>query len=357
MSEQKSPEIHLRLTHNLFFEETFRMPSLAKAFLRHFLPPEMLGWLDIENLTVETAKFCDEQFRETRPDMVYTVPIRGAEGFVRFHVILEHKSYNDRSAIFQIWKYIEQICVQEVVARLTDPKTKKHKAWPKDFWLSPIIPIILHHGIFPFSGEIELAKLFYPLTGAEEFLPHQKAILVDLTKIEDDDLPHDETAPELHAVLVIMKVIFSKSITKIRRKFSEVLEELKAYAQNPMYRKLIYQLRHYVIRNAKNITKEDFFEIKTEVGRVIEEGDSNMSSFVQDIINEGMVKGIAVGRAEGEAKNEARAILRILARRFRKVPKRLEARIFTITDLACLEKLFDLAFDCESLVEFAESMK
>ena len=363
MSEQKLKTI--RLTHNAFFEETFKMPSLAKAFLRHFLSPELLARIDLENLTVETRKFCDEQFRETRPDMVYTVPIIGEPGVICVHVIFEHKSRNDRTAIFQISKYVYQIFVQEVKARLTDPETKKRKPWTKDFKLSPVIPIILHHGSLPFSGEIELSRLFYQLPGAEEFLPHQKAFLVDLSTIEDDHLPHDETAPELHVVLLIMKVIFSKSPTIIRRKFSQVLEELKSSAQNPMYRDLIYKLRHYVIWNAKNMTETDCDEIKDEIEEIIEEGDDDMTTIAQILIEKGRVEGRAEGEARGEARGEAKgkaegkaeAVLRILARRFRKVPTTLEARIRVVTDLACLEKLLDFAFDCESLDEFTESLK
>lgn len=355
MSEQKIKVV--RLSHNTFFEETFQMPTFARAFLRQFLNPELLSRIDIKNLTVETKKFYDEQFHETRPDMVYTIPIIGEEGVIRVHVIFEHKSYNDRGAIFQISKYIHQLCVQEVKTRLTDTKTKKRKKWPKGFQLSPIIPIILHHGNLPFTGEIELSKLFYPLPGAEEFLPHQKAFLVDLSTIEDDDLPHDENVPELHAVLLIMKVIFSKNKTTIRRKFSQVLDELRSYAQNPMYRDLIYKLRHYVIWNARNMTEEDIFEIKDEIGEIIEEGDDDMSTIAQIFINKGKAEGRVEGEARGKVEGTVKSVLLILRKRFRKVPRPLKERILAITNLRRLEKLAVFAFDCETLEEFSESIK
>ena len=361
MIARKSKTVKFRLTHNAFFEETFKMPSLLRAFLRFCLSPELLARLDLENLTVETKKFYDEQFRETRPDMVCTVPILGEPGVIRVHIIFEHKSRNDRTAIYQISKYVHQLYVQEAKTRLTDPETKKRKPWTEDFRLSPVIPIILHHGSLPFRGETELSKLFYQLPGAEDFLPNQKAILVDLSIIEDDNLPHDETAPELHAVLMIMKVIFNKSKTMIRRRFSQVLAELKSYVQNPMYRDLIYKLRHYVIWNMKDITENDVFEIKDEIEEIIEEGDEEMSTFMEIFVEkgrvEGRVEGEARGKAEGEAEGTVKSILRILTRRFRKVPASLEARIRVITDLTYLEELADFAFDCESLEEFSKSLK
>ena len=347
MSEQRLKSI--RLTHNAFFEETFQMPSLAKAFLRQILEPRLLAKLDIENLTVETKKFRDEQFHETRPDMVYTVPIIGAEAAIGFRLIIEHKSYNNRATIYQISNYVHQLFVQEVAARLTDTETKKRKKWPRDFKISPIFPIILYQGSSRFAGKTELSDLFYRLPGIRKFLPRQKALLVDLSAIEDDHLPHDETAPELHAVLLIMKVIFSKNPTIIRRKFSQVLGELKSYAKNPMYRDLIRKLRHYVLWNMKNITEKDCYEIKDEIEGIIEEGDDEMSTFMDIFVEK--------GRLEGEAKGEARAILRTLTRRFQKIPASLKERILAITDLDRLEYLADLAFDCDSLEEFDNAVK
>lgn len=68
-------------------------------------------------------------------------------------------------------------------------------------------------------------------------------------------------------------------------------------------------------------------------------------------------EGRVEGRMEGEIEREAKAVLRILTRRFRAVPKLLETRIFAITDLERLEKLADFAFECKSLDEFTAAVK
>ena len=93
-----------KVTHNTFFEETFGEPSFGIAFLKKVLPRKLKTQLEIEKLTVEKPYFRDDQFRETRPDIVYKVPIRGTDKHISFYVVIEHKSQDDHSAIFQLWK-------------------------------------------------------------------------------------------------------------------------------------------------------------------------------------------------------------------------------------------------------------
>ena len=319
------------------------MPSLGIAFLKKVLPRKLLKQLEIDKLTVEKTKFRDKLFRETRPDVVYKVPIIGAEGHISFHVIIEHKSSDDHSAIYQIWQYVGQLCIQDVNKRLTDPETKKLTAWPKDFRLSPIIPIILHHGDKPFTGETQLVNLFYPLPGAEEFLPHLQAILVDLSAMEEGKLPRDPNAPELFVVLLIMKVIFSKDKKTLKNRFNEILNELQPYSQIPKYRELIRKLWYYVMYNAENMTEADFNEIENKVRKAI--GDDNMPTMAQIFINKGKVE------------SKVESILATLEVRFGEVPQTTHDAVAKISDLDVLRQLTVLAAKCKSLNEFAKALK
>ena len=375
MSGKKTKYDEYCLTHSAFFEETFQMPSLGIAFLKKILPRKLLKRIDLEKLIVEKAKFSDDFFRETRPDIVYKVPIIGTKELVSFHVIIEHKSFDDHSAIYQIWKYIGQLCFQDVESRLVDPVTKKRKTWPKNFRLSPIIPIILHHGHHPFTGETQLVNLFYPLPGAEEYLPHLQAILVDLSAMEDDQLPRDPNAPELHVVLLIMKTIFSKDKTTLRNNFRAILDELRPYSQNQKYYKLIRKLWCYVVYNTDDLTESDYKGIETEIRETI--GDNTMPTLAQMFIDRGMeqgivqgmeqgivqgmeqgiVQGMEQGKVEGKVEGKAESILLILTKRFSSVPKSLKKQILAVADLKRLDQLADFAFDCKSLAEFTKALK
>ena len=88
------------------------MQSFGIAFLKAKLPRKLKKPLDLDQRTVIKPKFRDKGFRETRPDIVYKVPIRGTDEHLRFYVIIEHQSLDDHSAIFQLWGSICQLCRQ-----------------------------------------------------------------------------------------------------------------------------------------------------------------------------------------------------------------------------------------------------
>jgi len=341
--KKRIKEGEYKLTHDAFFDETFGMPSFGIAFLKAKLPRKLRKHLDLDKLTVMRPKFRDKLFRETRPDIVYNVPIRGTDEHVRFFTIIEHKSLDDHSAIFQLWGYVRQLSARDAENRLTDPVTKQRKNWPKNFRLSPIIPIIIHHGSKPFTGATQLADLFYQIPGVKEYLPHLQAILVDLSAIDEGHLPRDPNAPELHVVLLIMKVIFSKDKKTLKSKFSEILDELQPYSQDSKYYELIRKLWHYVVYNAENMNEADFTEMEYEVRETI--GDDNMPTMAQILIN------------KGEAKGKADLILAILEDNFGEIPPAIQVAITQIIDLATLKKLAILAGKCKSLSEFKKALK
>ena len=66
----------------------------------------------------------------------------------------------------------------------------------------------------------------------------------------------------------------------------------------------------------------------------------------------GLAEGVAKGRAEGRAGT----IIRFLSRRFRTVPKSVQSKISSITDIDRLDELTDQAAECQSLDEFAKAL-
>ena len=92
MGKKRIKEREYKVTHNTLFEETFGVPGLGVAFLKKTLPSRIRKQLDLDKLTVKKMRFRDALFRETRPDIVYDVPILGTDEHVRFYVIIEHIS-------------------------------------------------------------------------------------------------------------------------------------------------------------------------------------------------------------------------------------------------------------------------
>ncbi|MDR1385959.1 MAG: DUF4351 domain-containing protein, partial [Planctomycetaceae bacterium] len=104
----------------------------------------------------------------------------------------------------------------------------------------------------------------------------------------------------------------------------------------------------YFTRELSNQLKEKFKQ----------EGVKNMSVSVLDqLVEEGFEQGIEQGFEQGEVKRESKAILRTLNKRFKQVPKKIEKRLFSITNLEKLENLADFAYDCTTLAEFEKALK
>jgi hypothetical protein len=70
------------------------------------------------------------------------------------------------------------------------------------------------------------------------------------------------------------------------------------------------------------------------------------------IVKEWTDRAFAEGKAEGVSEGEAKALLRMLQRRFKKVPDDLRSAIEAVKDAERLTAWIDLAFDARSLSQF-----
>lgn len=198
-SQRKEPNKPVIVRHNDYFNEAFSNPKVAKPFMRHVLPQEALDELDLDRLTVCSQRdLKDDRLFPKQADVIYDIPRRDGQGSVGIYVILEHKSYTIRMAIFQLWVYACLICRMFVLKMGKKAKT-----------LPPIITIIIHHGRSRFTGPVELQELFPIVSGLVRFYPRFRALLFDLNVIPDDHpILNDPTAPELRVVIAAMKLVF-----------------------------------------------------------------------------------------------------------------------------------------------------
>ncbi len=337
MSEKKSkpskdptlsPEI-LPVTHDRFFTETFQAKRLAKAFLRNRLPGELLKRLDLDGLTIEPRHMTDKVFKELITDVVYRVPVKGTPNHVDFFTVLEHKSFDDRLTIFQLWSYVFHICLREFrQAKIEERLDSKYR-------LPPVIAIILHHGESKFSGKTQLSDLFVQLPGIDEYLPKLQAILIDLNTIPEAEMPDDPDVPELKVVLMVLKTVFRKDVgTKIKT----ILKELKPYSEDPEMRRLIRLVWLYLVSSAKHLERN--YEVLFDTIKNIVE-DETMSTMLEKWASE----------------SKAKSLLTVLRARFNTVPEELEATILKMADPTALESWIAHAATCKSLDEFAKALK
>ncbi len=99
------------------------------------MPAEAFTLLDVSTLDISDGTFIDEEHREHVPDLSASIQLEGREA--RRYTLVEHKSYADKWALFQILRYLAQIWTR-------DTRTEASK--PQDLRLGGLSATVLDSG-------------------------------------------------------------------------------------------------------------------------------------------------------------------------------------------------------------------
>ncbi|MDR0611311.1 MAG: hypothetical protein LBG58_14475 [Planctomycetaceae bacterium] len=73
-------------------------------------------------------------------------------------------------------------------------------------------------------------------------------------------------------------------------------------------------------------------------------------------MKEGKREGIKEGKKEGKKDGTIQSVLKILDKRFKKIPHSISQSVNSYTDPVALDSLLELAIDCETLAEFEREL-
>ncbi len=126
--------IHNR--HDSFFRKILSDNEIATDYLKSYLPSNISEKLDFSTLTEVSHTYVSKELRQRFADIVFTCKLRNeTDGEVRANVqisiLIEHKSYVDKFAPFQIGSYLFSGYLKQI-------KNSED--------LMPIIPILFYHG-------------------------------------------------------------------------------------------------------------------------------------------------------------------------------------------------------------------
>ena len=117
--------------HDATFKEVFSQKRIARDFIENSLPEEALAIIDMESLELVKDTFINEGLKENFSDLIYRVKINNRDAYIT--ILLEHKSYRDKLAIFQISRYILESWMTIVQKENIEE-------------LPMIIPMLIYHG-------------------------------------------------------------------------------------------------------------------------------------------------------------------------------------------------------------------
>lgn len=371
---KKVPDFDLQkeLTHphDQYAGENLRIKSLAIAFLKYVLKDKpVLPLLDLDKLVVEKRRvFDDNAFKETYADVKYTVPFKDDPSrTLQAVVLIEHKSYDDHWAILQLGYYMMQELFQ------ASPKGKKNKKkklvndnlekMPEKFVLPTIIPIIIHHGISPYTGATRLSQLYNPVKGLEKQELNYEPIIIDLNKIDFENLPDDPNEWRLNVVLRVLKQVFldNDRFSGVEDCFKRIFPHVK---DDPEYARFAkFTIRYFM--DGSTVNPHRFIPYISDNYPVSDEGvDTMRVTMTQQLIQEGVKQGIEQGIEQGvkqgaeqeRRKERRRMIIAVLEARFGKVPSNLKKQVESINDEVVLLSLVIDASTCGSIKDFQEKL-
>ncbi len=316
--------------HDRFFKEVLSRQEVARDFLLHYVPANIVGLLDIDSLEIRKDSFVDKDLNEHFSDILYCVNMKqGGSSYV--YALFEHKSYPEPLISLHLLRYMIRIWEQALKQGVARP-------------LPPIIPIVVYHGRTRWKIGLEFFDLFNDLPEElKSFAPGFQYLLCDLSRYSDEEI---KGSVVLRVALLILKYIFREDL---REHLPGILRLLRNLSEKRTGIEYIETILKYIINAAptENIDRED---LKAAVDEALpHRGGEIIPTIADSLREEGMQQGILQSARE--------AVIDILDARFEVVPGSIVKTINGIDEPSVLKMLLKKGATVGSLPEFKQIME
>ena len=286
--------------HDSFFKFAFSKPHIARLFFQHFLHPDIVAAYDFTTLKEIDTSLTDKSLKTLRADLVYQVQ-SVKDSTDRAYLILEHKSYVDPWAGYQLLGYAKSLWDWEM-------SKGRRKTLP------PVILLLAYHGEQSWQP-----PSFEDLIDAPECLlslrPQFPFVLCDLNR---DPLDQLEGEPWLAIPLRVLKYIHDESLPERLPGILSLFRQLGSEGRE--VQDFFEAVLNYLYQAARHLDKDRIKEaLKQALPQFAEEGEVAMATIAQTLMAE--------GRTEGFEQHARQTLQRLLAHKFGSLPDHFEQRI------------------------------
>jgi len=277
--------------------------------LRAILPPILAEALDWQTLTLRHGSFVDAALRHQHTDLLYSVTWRdGSEALI--YLLFEHQSTPPSEGLMAL--------------RLLSYQDRIWQRWrtdhPKAKTIPMIIPIVMYHGVTPWSEPRTFDALLDVPPGLrpaiEPYLVRFTYVLHDLSKISDDDLREGamSTALAKLAAMCFKHARTAPDFLQILGRWMNVVREVIA-APNGL--EALAQVMRYILEVNEHIRPEALQALlEREIGP---ETKDTIVTAGQELIEQGIEQGIERGIV--------RSLINLYEARFGAMPEEIRAVI------------------------------
>ena len=157
----------------MLYDENYKRLFASRLMVEHLLracvPDELLAAADLASLRKLSAEYISDELRKRHGDAVWRLRIGGRQTVLL--VLLEFQSEDDRWMALRILTYTG-LLYQELI-RNEAPEVAAR-------WLPAVLPIVLYHGVAPWTAAREMGELIAPVgPWLAPFQPRQGYYVLD----------------------------------------------------------------------------------------------------------------------------------------------------------------------------------
>jgi len=275
--------------HDALFKAVFGEPEHARGALRAIVPAPLAEALDWSTLTLRPGSFVDVALSLQHTDLLYSATSRD-RGQALVYLLFEHQSAppTEELMVYRLLRY---------QVRIWERWRADH---PKDKTLPVIMPVVMYHGLRPWSEPMAFDSLFAVPSGVrpaiEPYLVRFTYLLHDLSQISDDELRDGamRTALAKLAVMCFKHARTRADFVAILGRWMDVVREV-AGAPNGL--KALAQVMRYILEVNQHVAQEALEALfERDIGP---EAKDVIVTTGQQLIEQGRQLGIEQGIEKG----------------------------------------------------------
>ena len=318
--------------------------------LLQILQVHLLARIDFKKMCVVPGRYVQRDYRHLESDLVLRAPVQPAAGAkyrqILLYILIEHQSEPDRFMPLRVLEYVVMIYKRQL------------RDWEKAHGnldhcqLQPVLPIVLYTGTRTWSKLGSIRELVDLGDELADRIPELEPLFLNVGQTSEQAL---EQGGVFGLLLRLVKqrrtrlAVFEQTL----RQVVQALEVLAAEDRNRWLDLLSY-LGALIYNEREEPEQEPLFEkvvdsVQTDAHRqeVLDMG----KTIAEALIEKGEQKGLEKGLLLGVLQEKRGSLVRLLRKKFGKVPAATVKRIETTERLDLLDAWFDRAFEAKTLAE------
>jgi hypothetical protein len=336
----KSPaEFEIAHPHDLLTRRFLIDNELMASMLEHYDNTGLVQLLNLKALRCESPITIDYTLQEVIGDLRFSTKFKNGT-FSKVFLFFEHQSKKIRLFSFN--------CLRKILEFYEECAANPQNAITKDGKFPYPLVVVLYHGNIPWNELIQIKDLIAVPPGVNSCVLWFPIILIDLSKIQRDELQGHP------ALIALFDTLQSYSSGDLAESFDRIIEHLAPVKNDAR----CYGWANSLTRHFLSTTKSNKEVAVRTVSKILNQTEAKkmVMSTLEELYVKGTKEGQREGKREGEVKRGISDVLKILNIRFKKVPQPILRAVSLYKDPIALESLLEQAATCKTLAEFERDL-